>query len=256
MSHPEQLRFFYELGLANERIVDNSRVLEIGSYDVNGSLRSFFTRAGEYVGVDLVSGPGVDLVSYGHDVTGPDGSFDVALSAECFEHDPRWSDTLTNMIRLTRAGGLVAFSCASQGRVEHGTTRTNPRNSPGTQSRKLDYYRNLEVRDFLARIDMEALFSLYKFWYIPSSCDLYFAGVRKGASSDSTVARLPSEDSVNAIKNMMSGPRLIARIPLRIVGAVASESIYQRFAIPYYRLLNPFESRFLISKDDKQPVRS
>ena len=64
MAHDEQLKF---VELTQDYFVakDNIKVLEIGSYNVNGSIRAFFPNA-NYTGVDLCDGPGVDIVSSGH----------------------------------------------------------------------------------------------------------------------------------------------------------------------------------------------
>ena len=127
MSHPEQLAFLDAVARANRQLVEGSRVLEIGSYDVNGSVRTLFATSTDYVGVDLSEGPGVDVVSFGHELALPDDAFDLAVSAECFEHDPHWAETFANMVRLTRPGGMVVFTCATRGRPEHGTRRTRAR---------------------------------------------------------------------------------------------------------------------------------
>ena len=62
MSHPEQVGFFKAVIDANRTFLEDASVLEIGSYDVNGTVRKLFAAAGHYVGVDLVEGPGVDVV--------------------------------------------------------------------------------------------------------------------------------------------------------------------------------------------------
>lgn len=121
---PSKVGFFKAVAAANQALIQNGRVLEVGSYDVNGSIRSMFPES-EFVGVDIVAGPGVDMVSYGHELDFPDGHFDITVSGECFEHDPHWRMTFLNMARMTRPGGLVAFTCASLGRPEHGTTRSH-----------------------------------------------------------------------------------------------------------------------------------
>jgi hypothetical protein len=77
MSHPEQRGFFEAVVNANRSLISGAKVLEIGSYDVNGSLRSLFAKAGEYTGVDLKEGPGVDLVAFGHQIDALDGSYDI-----------------------------------------------------------------------------------------------------------------------------------------------------------------------------------
>ena len=69
------------------------------------------------------------------------------------------------MVRLTRPGGLVAFTCAARGRAEHGTGRTDAISSPGTQAIGLDYYRNVNEEDF-ADIPLGDLFAEYRFWYL------------------------------------------------------------------------------------------
>ncbi|MDB0050250.1 hypothetical protein N9F31_02215, partial [Pseudomonadales bacterium] len=65
MSHFQQQKFLQlaveYFGLGSQQ---DLAVLEIGSYDVNGSIRSLFN-AQNYVGVDLVEGPGVDVVAGG-----------------------------------------------------------------------------------------------------------------------------------------------------------------------------------------------
>lgn len=238
MSHPEQLAFFAAVARANHALVANGRLIEIGSYDVNGSIRSLFP-AREYVGVDLVEGPGVDIVSFGHDISLPDNHFDGALSGECFEHDPHWKDTFTNMARLTRPGGLVAFTCASKGRPEHGTVRSRAVESPGTQAEGIDYYQNLSEEDFGA-LPLQAMFSSYRFWYLPTSFDLYFAGIRRGGEG----ARLPEASEVARIAHLMPLGHRLARLPLRLAVRLLPPEQYQRVILPYWTVLLRLRRRF------------
>src|SRR5690606_19424692 len=102
-----------------------TRVLEVGSLDLNGSVRSNFSGC-DYLGIDVAAGPGVDLVCQGQDYDAPDGSFDVVTSCEAMEHNPYWRETFANMLRLCRPGGLILMTCATTGRGEHGTTRKHP----------------------------------------------------------------------------------------------------------------------------------
>lgn len=235
MSHPEQFAFVSLVAAANRELIADGRVIEIGSYDVNGSVRDLFGAAREYVGVDLTEGPGVDIVNFGHKVDEPTSSFEVAISAECFEHDPHWRDTFLNMCRLVRPGGLVAFTCASRGRPEHGTTRSDIKKSPGTQSRGIDYYRNLVEADF-SEIRLDDLFTEFQFWYMPTSFDLYFAGVRSGPSVATAVAHLPQDSDVRAIRRVTTLRRKLVFSPLRIVSSVYAGKHYQDFAVPFSQL--------------------
>lgn len=252
MSHPEQLAFFAAVAEANERLLDGARLLEVGSYDVNGSMRAIFRASAEHVGYDLVDGPGVDRVGFGHEIDEHDGAFDVTVSGECFEHDPYWRSTFSTMVRLTRPGGLVAFTCAAHGRPEHGTRRSDVTDSPGTQAEGLDYYRNLMERDF-DTLPLDDWFAQWRFWYLPTTFDLYFAGVRAGQVQ--RPARLPDEDQVAAIRSLLPLPHRLVRLPLRMVARlVRDEDTYQRLVMPYWLfLLRRSEGRHRAARTPARP---
>jgi SAM-dependent methyltransferase len=151
-------------------------VFEVGSADINGSVRNYF-QSNRYVGVDLMPGPGVDLVAQGEDVQ-LNREFDVAISTECFEHNPKYYETFENMVRHVRPGGLVLFTCATTGRPEHGTERANPGDSPGTVARGWNYYKNVESSDFSV-FPLDDVFQDHRFLVNRISCDLYFVGLKK-----------------------------------------------------------------------------
>lgn len=234
MSHVEQVAFFKAVVDANLELVAGASVLEIGSYDVNGSVRNLFAAAGRYVGVDLVAGPGVDVVRFGHQIDDPDSSYDVTVSGECFEHDPHWHETFLNMVRLTRPGGLVAVSCASRGRPEHGTSRSDTALSPGTQAAGLDYYRNLNKRDFEDTLPLRSMFAEYRFWYMPTHFDLYFAGIKAGDAGGQARARLPGDAAVKHIRSLMPWQDKAYRAPLRVLSRIVPEPLYQSLVLPYW----------------------
>ncbi|BBY00477.1 class I SAM-dependent methyltransferase [Mycobacterium seoulense] len=237
MSHPEQIGFFKAVVDANKALVEGGSVLEVGSYDVNGSVRTVFAAADRYVGIDLVPGPGVDLVMSGHELDHRDGSYDMAISGECFEHDPHWRETFSNMVRMTRPGGLVAFSCASRGRPEHGTTRTDKALSPGTQAVGMDYYRNLNEEDFEETLPLGAMFTAYRFWYLPTNFDLYFAGIRSGNGEGRGRACLPDDAAVKRLRFLMPMRHKAVRAPLRLLSRIIPEPRYQAVVLPYWNTL-------------------
>lgn len=171
MSHPAQIRFVAGVKERFPHLFDGQAVLEVGSLNINGSIRQFFT-ACNYIGIDLGPGPGVDLVARGEELAYPDGSFDVVASCECFEHNPMWLETFSNMVRMSRS--LVFFSCATTGRPEHGTPRTSPYDAPYCG----EYYRNLTEQDFTANYDMSE-FSAWEFSVDNSAHDLYFWGIKR-----------------------------------------------------------------------------
>ncbi|WP_052915644.1 class I SAM-dependent methyltransferase [Mycobacterium haemophilum] len=237
MSHPEQVGFFQAVVEANKTLIDGASVLEMGSYDVNGNVRSVFAAAGRYVGVDLVAGPGVDVVGFGHQVDHPDGSYDVTISGECFEHDPQWRETFLNMVRMTRPGGLVVFSCASRGRPEHGTTRTNKTLSPGTQAIGINYYRNLVKSDFESTLPLGSMFDDHRFWSLRTHFDLYFAGIRTGQDRRRDDAQLPDDAAVQRLQSLMPLKHKLVRAPLRLLSRIVPEPQYQSVILPYWNTL-------------------
>lgn len=176
MSHREQVWFVERVRLTYPGFFRGKRVLEIGSLDINGSVRSMFDNC-RHTGVDLAPGPGVDVVASGHEVEGE--PWDVVCSCEMFEHNPLWAETWRRMVDLCRPGGLVFFSCATTGRPEHGTARTTPADSPLTVTLGWEHYRNLTEDDFRSIIDVGKEFSDYRFEINHSHRDLYFHGLKK-----------------------------------------------------------------------------
>jgi SAM-dependent methyltransferase len=92
-------------------------VLEMGSFDANGSARSLFSKDVSYTGIDARPGPGVDEVCVAHEYTGP--KVDVVVTTEMLEHDPYWEKTISNALRLLKPGGLFIFTCAAPKRAAH-----------------------------------------------------------------------------------------------------------------------------------------
>ena len=179
MAHQEQAAFFSEVRAHYPSAFAEARVLEVGSLDINGSVRELFTRC-DYTGVDLQLGPGVDLACQGQLVGFSSGHFDTVISAECLEHNPYWRETLANMLRMTRPGGLVLMSCATTGRYEHGTTRTNADASPFTSAAQWDYYRNLKAIDIEGAVHLPGWLSDWGLWTNYLVRDLYLVGLRRG----------------------------------------------------------------------------
>jgi SAM-dependent methyltransferase len=187
MAHREQMQFVATVRAHFPDAFNGARVLEVGSLDINGSVRRFF-EGGSYLGLDVAEGAGVDVVCQGQDYAAPDGSFDCVISCEVMEHNPHWRATFANMARLCRPGGLVVMTCASRGRPEHGTARTDPRSSPLTVGKGWSYYRNLVAADFTNALPMAELFSEWRFFRHFGSKDLYFVGFRSGGPAPAAAA--------------------------------------------------------------------
>ena len=246
MAHAHQLKFV-ELtsNFFNFNNDPNLKVLEIGSYIVNGTIRSYFSGS-QYIGVDLIQGPGVDIVSNGEDINLPDEYFDVAISCECFEHNPHWVRSFQNMYKKIKKDGILIVSTASRGRLEHGTKRTSPESSPGTQSIEWNYYKNLTKNDFKNNLKLDKLFSSYIFVYNGTSKDLYFVGLKSGENTQINKISLadlelqlkqidlllPQSNISKLVKSIWN----ISKAPLYIASFMP-DKVYQNFAIPYSRLI-------------------
>ena len=93
-------------------------ILEVGSRDINGSVREVLSEcAGEYIGVDMCEGPGVDRVLNVAALadTFKSESFDLVVSTEMLEHCEKWQDALYQMASVLRDGGLLLITTRSPG---------------------------------------------------------------------------------------------------------------------------------------------
>ena len=193
--HPEARNFLNYCKHTFEPFYCNTtRVLDVGSGDINGNNRIYFdlnrqptttttTPLKEYVGCDVYPGPNVTVCMPCHELTYPDAYFDMVISSECFEHDMHYKKTLQSIYRMLANGGLFVFTCASVGRPEHGTRRTTIGDSFSTSlsadSGWPDYYKNLTAYDIVNSFDsFYELFSYSAFYYNTLSKDLYFVGIK------------------------------------------------------------------------------
>jgi SAM-dependent methyltransferase len=91
--------------------------LEVGSLDVNGSVRGLF--GDDYTGVDFRDGAGVDRVMDAHALDFPDASFDTVISTEMLEHDSAFWLSLAEMGRVLKAGGDLILTTRGNGFPRH-----------------------------------------------------------------------------------------------------------------------------------------
>lgn len=85
-------------------------VLEVGSFDVNGTIRPIFAnprRFPTYVGIDIARGPGVDVMATGHRLPFGSGRFGLAVTLEMLEHDSAFWLTLAECWRILKPGGWL-----------------------------------------------------------------------------------------------------------------------------------------------------
>ena len=177
MSHFQQEKFV-EIASEYLNLINSEKIFELGSYDVNGSIKPLFS-FNEYIGVDVSEGPNVDKIYDGKNLDFlSDNYFDLSISCNCFEHNPHWKSNLADMYRVTKEEGSIIVQIASRGFDEHGTTRTKPSLSIASQEKGWNYYRNVTVKEFLNESSKLNL-KYHYITYNPFSRDLYFFG-KKG----------------------------------------------------------------------------
>jgi SAM-dependent methyltransferase len=220
MAHDSQRDFIRLVSTELQNFFCDARVLEVGSLNINGTVRDFFSNC-SYVGIDVAPGKDVDVVCQGQDYDAVDESFDHIISCEAMEHNPYWRETFNNMVRLCKPGGLITMTCATTGRPEHGTTRSSPSSSPLTVEQGWDYYHNLTRKEFARECNLSSAFSHHQFWANWSSYDLFFLGLKRSPNISSEVidawdATLQSVDQylagVHRAKDLHYYRSLMARI--------------------------------------------
>lgn len=189
MAHKEQWIFCNNVKSKFPNYFKNVKVLDIGSFDVNGNEEFLFENC-EFYGLDLMEGPGVDIVCSAHEYDAPDSTYDTIISCECWEHNPVYKESIQNAVRLLKSNGLFLFTCATTGRPVHGVKSLekycsnkydNWKTMPNVAKEKWDneYYKNLTELDIKECLDFDSIFSNYEFKVEPNHCDLYFWGIKK-----------------------------------------------------------------------------
>lgn len=151
--HNEIREFFIRMKLNAGAAFNAERVLECGSYDINGNPRKYFSSAKEYIGIDWRPGPCVDKVALVHEYKDkPNGYFNFVIATSLIEHDPHWEDSIARMVDLLAPGGSLLITCGGLGFHQHeletspGFTRGLTANDSGV------YYGNRTVNEIVAAV--------------------------------------------------------------------------------------------------------
>jgi SAM-dependent methyltransferase len=173
MAHEAQRVYCNKLKAEFPDLFTGNTILDVGSLDINGNNRQFFTEIKKYIGVDLGAGNNVDIVCPIHEYQG-EQEFDVVISTECFEHDKHWKKSMRKMYDLLLPNGAMIITAAGFGRVEHGTKKSCPEAAPFTHS----YYRNVRAKDLLSVFDVDKEFSYWEISYEGDAKDIRFFGIK------------------------------------------------------------------------------
>ena len=120
------------------------RVLEIGSRNVNGSIRAIFPKV-EYLGIDREPGRDVDVIGDGATYV-PPWSPDLIITCETLEHADNWREVLTHIAQIMAVGGTLLATMATHGRAEHSVD--------GGPLRAGEYYGNVDPVELKAHLKL------------------------------------------------------------------------------------------------------
>lgn len=165
--HAEAYAFVAEMVVKHGPFAD---VVEFGSRDVNGSARGLFPGAA-YRGVDLVRGPGVDMVADAAGYRNDDGH-DCVVCVEVFEHARSLPKIVAAAWVALCPGGLFIVTAAAPPREPHSGVDGGPLR-PG------EFYRNVGpvmMAELLEKFDVET------FENHTSRGDIYVAARKPGRS--------------------------------------------------------------------------
>ena len=114
--HPSALRNakdFFEVYTKN---IEGGTVLDIGSQDVNGSLRQVVPSRFKYVGVDFEKAKNVDVVLENPYVFPfADEAADILITSSCLEHSEFFWLTWLEILRVVKPNGLIYMNVPSEG---------------------------------------------------------------------------------------------------------------------------------------------
>lgn len=128
-------------------------VIDIGSLNINGTVRDLFPNAKSYIGVDIVAGSAVDVVADAATWT-PKAKADIVVCCEMLEHCEAWRDVIHNMSTMLRRNGQIIVTAANPNRTPHSGI-------DGGQVRADEFYANIDpielgqVLDAAGFVDIE-----------------------------------------------------------------------------------------------------
>jgi len=105
-----------ERNLKKEEVF-NKKVIEIGAYNVNGTIRPTIEKYSpeSYLGTDIEEGPGVDMVVWGENLveTFSKDSFDLVVTCDALEHVYNLKEVISNIKGVLKPGGYLYLTLPS-----------------------------------------------------------------------------------------------------------------------------------------------
>lgn len=142
--HPEALAYVAKVATKRGPFAS---VIDLGGRDVNGSPRWLFPTA-EYTSVDLVPGPGVDVVADAA-TWAPPTQVEAVLCLEVLEHAPVGHELVMAAVSWLAPGGVLIVTAACDPRAPHSAADGGPLHGG-------EYYRNVDpglLRSWMCDLD-------------------------------------------------------------------------------------------------------
>ena len=114
--HKEVKDYLTQVKTKYHKHFKKKKVLELGSLNINGSVREFFEDC-EYIGLDRREGPDVDVVGNAHEYKST--KVDVVITTEMLEHDKYAAKSIKNGLSLLKKGGIFIGTAANTNRPAH-----------------------------------------------------------------------------------------------------------------------------------------
>lgn len=132
---------------------DSGTVIDIGSQDVNGSLKAICPERFKYIGVDFCEAQNVDVIlNDPYKLPFADQSVDIVVSSSCLEHSEFFWLTWLEICRIAKPDALIYINVPSSGdhhaypidawrfRIDAATSLMNWANRNGYSIRLLEAY--------------------------------------------------------------------------------------------------------------------
>lgn len=97
--------------------IEGTTVVDIGSFDVNGTYRELFTKA-KYIGVDITSGKNVDIIMDSEEWKSLK-DVDVVISGQTLEHTADIPKLMDSIYGILKPEGVICMIAPSQGAAHY-----------------------------------------------------------------------------------------------------------------------------------------
>ncbi len=114
--HKSALDSFLHFDKTYLSLLSEPHIVEIGSLDINSSIKNFISQKHTYTGVDITAGKNVDVVlkdPYKFPIDGD--SVDVVIAISTFEHIDFFWLTYLEILRILKKGGIFFLNVPSNG---------------------------------------------------------------------------------------------------------------------------------------------